>query len=493
MFKEIYMKDENKNILTTNYGTPVENDQHSLTVGRDGPVLLEDFVLLEKLGHFDRERIPERVVHAKGASAHGFFKVYKNMSKYTKAAFLNNPELETPVFVRFSLVVGSKGVADTVRDVRGFAVKFYTTEGNYDIVGNNIPVFFIRDAIKFPDLIHSLKPDPRSNLPGASAKNERLWDYLSLTPEATNMLTYVFSDLGTIKSYRKMKGAGVNTYRWVNAKGHTKLIKYHWLPQDGEATIDRFEAEKLAGIDPDIASRDLYDTLAHGRTVKYELNVQMLDEDHRNHLDFDPLDATKIWPEDDFPLIPVGMMTLTDNPRNFFAESEQSAFSPSFLVPGIEASNDKLLQGRLFSYKDAHFYRLGKNYLQIPINRPRSIMSNNMQDGESQYLPNRNSINFSPNTLNNNKPNPYIPEGKLPERTEKGELLREDIKLKNDFKQAGVRYRSMSQTEKDHLVSNLADAMSAARKDAQHRIISFFIKADKEFGMRVAKALGINP
>jgi len=482
------MKDEQ---LTTNQGVPITDNQKSLTVGRDGPTLLQDHIFLEKLAHFDRERIPERVVHAKGAGAHGFFKVYKDMSKYTLANFLSDPTKETPVFVRFSVVIGSKGVADTVRDVRGFAVKFYTDDGNYDIVGNNLPVFFIRDAIKFPDLIHALKPDPISNIPGDSAKNSRFWDYISLTPEATHMITWLFSDLGTIKSYRTMKGAGVNTYKWINDKGESKLIKYHWIPKAGEKTIDRFEAEKLAGIDPDIASRDLFDTISRGKTVEYELRVQIMDEDE-DDLDFDPLDATKTWPEDKFPLMPVGMMTLNRNPQNFFAEVEQVAFSPSSIVPGIGFTNDKLLQGRLFSYTDTHMHRLGKNFLQLPINRPIVPIQNNMQDGPAQYLPNKGTTNYNPNSLNNGNPHPAPLSGKPEKVKEEGTIQRKSIEKTNDYEQAGERYRTLSKTERDHLISNIVDALSYATKDIQYRMLNHFLKADQDFGRRVAKGLGLN-
>ncbi|MCM1990683.1 catalase [Oceanirhabdus seepicola] len=477
--------------LTTNQGAPITDNQNSLTVGRDGPTLLQDHIFLEKLAHFDRERIPERVVHAKGAGAHGFFKVYKDMSKYTMAKFLNNPTKETPVFVRFSVVIGSKGVADTVRDVRGFAVKFYTEDGNYDIVGNNLPIFFIRDAIKFPDLIHALKPDPISNIPGDSAKNNRFWDYISLTPEATHMITWLFSDLGTIKSYRTMKGAGVNTYKWINFEGESKLIKYHWIPMAGEKTIDRFEAEKLAGIDPDIASRDLFDTLAKGKTVDYELRVQMIDEDE-DDLDFDPLDATKTWPEKKFPLMPVGMMTLNRNPQNFFAEVEQVAFAPSAIVPGIGFTNDKLLQGRLFSYTDTHMHRLGKNFLQLPINRPIVPINNNMQDGPAQYLPNKGTTNYNPNSLNNGNPHPVPFSGKPEKVKAEGTIKRREIEKTNDYEQAGERYRSLSKTQRDHLVSNIVDALGYAKKDIQYRMLNNFLKADQDFGRRVAKGLGLN-
>lgn len=480
------MKDE---YLTTNQGEPVTDDQNSLTVGQRGPTLLQDIVLLEKLAHFDRERIPERVVHAKGAGAHGYFKVYKSMAPYTKAKFLQDPSKETPVFVRFSVVIGSRGVADTVRDVRGFAVKFYTEDGNYDLVGNNLPVFFIRDAIKFPDLIHALKPDPVSNIPVDSAANSRFWDYMSLTPEATHMLTWVFSDLGTIKSYRFMEGFGVNTYKWINAKGKAVLIKYHWKPLGGVQYIDSKEAKRLAGIDPDIASRDLFNTLARGKTVEYELLIQKMDLEDEDKQDFDPLDATKIWPEDKFPLMPVGKMVLNRNPQNFFAEVEQSAFCPAAIVPGIDFSNDKLLQGRIFSYGDTQRYRLGANYLELPINRPKVPVNNNQQDGFMQIMPNMGSANYYPNTIECGLPK-HAPETGIPENAYvEGKVVRKKISKTNDYIQAGERYRSMNKTEQDHLVSNIVEALSCADKPIQDRMLVHFKKADKEFGNRIAKGL----
>jgi catalase len=349
------MKDK---YLTTNLGVPVADNQNSLTLGERGPVLLQDFQLIEKLAHFDRERIPERVVHAKGAGAYGYFQVYKSMADYTKASFLQDPNKQTPVFVRFSTVVGARGSADTARDPRGFAVKFYTAEGNYDLVGNNLPVFFIRDSIKFPDMVHAFKPSPDTNIPTSSSANSRFWDFISLTPESTHMITWLFSDRGTVKSYRKMEGFGVNTYKWVNAAGKAIYIKYHWKPVAGVETIDRHEATRLAGEDPDIATRDLYYTIASGKTVEFELKVQMMEIADELRQSFDPLDATKTWPEDKFPLMLAGKMILNRNQENYFAEVEQAAFSPSSVVLGVELSPDKLLQGRAFSYADTQRYRL---------------------------------------------------------------------------------------------------------------------------------------
>ncbi len=478
------MAKDKKKHLTTNQGVPVSNNQNSLTAGERGPVLLQDVHLIEKLAHFDRERIPERVVHAKGAGAHGYFQVYKSMSKYTCAKFLQNPKIKTPVFVRFSTVVGARGSADTLRDPRGFAVKFYTEDGNYDLVGNNLPVFFIRDAIKFPDMVHAFKPSPDTNV-GA---NSRFWDFISLTPESTHMITWLFSDRGTIKSYRKIEGFGVNTYQWVNAKGKAVYVKYHWKPKAGIETIDRREATRLAGEDPDIATRDLYDWIASGKTAEWELNVQVMNIADELKQDFDPLDPTKTWPEDKFPLIPVGKMVLNRNPENFFAETEQAAFCPASIVPGIELSADKLLQGRVFSYADTQRHRLGPNYLQLPINRPQILVNNNQRDGAMQYGPFSGPVNYEPNTLADGMP-AEAPAIATSRQTLKGDVARKKISKTNDFQQAGERYRSLNKKDQDHLVDNIVDGLGKANKTIQRRMVQNLTKADANLGKRVATGL----
>ncbi len=479
---------ENKH-LTSNQGVPVTDNQNSLTVGERGPVLLQDVHLIEKLASFDRERIPERVVHAKGAGAHGYFKVHKSMAKYTRAKFLQDPKKQTPVFVRFSTVVGARGSADTARDPRGFAVKFYTEEGNYDLVGNNLPVFFIRDAIKFPDMVHAFKPAPDTNIPTASSANSRFWDFISLTPESTHMITWLFSDRGTVKSFRTMEGFGVNTYRWVNAKGTAVYVKYHWKPAAGVHSIDRQEATRLAGEDPDIATRDLYDTIASGKTVEYELNVQIMEIADELKQPFDPLDATKTWPEDKFLLMPAGKMVLNRNPENYFAEVEQAAFCPAAVVPGVELSADKLLQGRVFSYADTQRYRLGPNYLQLPVNRPRAPVINNQRDGSMQYAPyGGGTVNYEPNTLAGRMPGeaPAVPAEKY---VLEGAVVRHKISLTNDFEQAGQRYRSLGKIDQDHLVDNIVDSLGKAHKPIRQRMLENLTQADHGFGKRVAKAL----
>jgi catalase len=480
-----------KKTLTTNQGVPVADNQSSLTAGQRGPVLLQDVNLIEKLAHFDRERIPERVVHAKGAGAHGHFQVYKSMAEFTRAKFLQDQKKKTPVFVRFSTVVGARGSADSVRDPRGFAVKFYTEDGNYDLVGNNLPVFFIRDAIKFPDMVHSFKPAPDTNIPASSSANSRFWDFISLTPESTHMITWLFSDRGTVKSYRKMEGFGVNTYIWVNSKDNGKYVKYHWKPAAGIETIDRHESTRLAGEDPDVATRDLYDWIASGKTVEYELNVQLMPFEDEFKLDFDPLDATKIWPEDKYPLMKVGKMVLDKNPDNYFAETEQAAFCPASVVPGIEPSADKLLQGRLFSYADTQRHRLGPNYLQIPINRPKVEVNNNQRDGFMQSgAGHTGTVNFEPNSLGGGEPY-QSGDTTFEGRPFVGSEVRQKIALTNDFQQAGERYRSLSEKDQDHLVDNIVDPLSHAKPEIQKRMVENLRKADAELGKRVEKGLKI--
>ncbi len=470
--------------MTDSLGRPISNDQDSLTIGPDGPILLEDIHQIDKLAHFDRERIPERVVHAKGAGAFGFFKPYQCMAKYTMADFLQMPNRITKVFVRFSTVIGSRGSADTVRDPRGFAVKFYTNQGIYDLVGNDLPVFFIRDSIKFPDVIHSLKPSPDNNL----RNSERFWDFISLTPESTHMITWLYSDRGTIKDYAHIDGFGVNTYIWVNKNSERFYIKYHWKTMQGIETITRQEAESLAGTDPDIAVRNLYEHIKNGDYPKYELCVQIMTPDEVQQLSFDPLDDTKTWPEDEFPLYKVGMMTLNQNPRNFFAEVEQSAFCPGNIVPGIEFSADKMLQGRSFSYLDTQRYRIGPNFAQLPVNRSISPINNNQRDGSMTYDINPEPINYFPNSLNNNRPLPAdIP---IPKPVfAKGYLARTPIVKTDDYTQAGERYRSLSPVEKQHLAENIAVELVYCRRDIIERVLANFAKASKEWADNVILAM----
>lgn len=476
--------------MTTSQGYPINNDNNSLTVGERGPTLLQDFQFVEKISHFDRERIPERVVHAKGAGAFGYFQVYEPMDNYTKAKFLQDSNNQTPVFVRFSTVAGSKGSADTVRDVRGFAVKFYTEEGNYDLVGNDIPVFFIRDAVKFPDFIHALKAEPNNNTPSSSSGHNNFWDFISLTPESTHMLTWVFSDRGTPASYRMMEGFGVNTYVWVNKDGQPIYVKYHWKPKLGVHNFDRLNATKIAGEDPDYLTRDLWNAIQKGDYPEYELYVQTMNISEEMNQTFDPLDDTKIWPEDKFPLIPVGKMVLNRNPENFFTQVEEAAFCPANLVPGIEFSADKMLQGRTFSYADTQRYRLGANFNELPTNRPLAGVDNNQRDGAMQYQVFNGSVNYYPSSQGGSKP--VSQEGEAYKPYIEGNMTREQIYKTDDFTQAGERYRSLNQTEKEHLVSNLVfDLSHVTKPEIQKRAVDNLRQADQNLGTAVAQGLDL--
>ncbi|OSY16287.1 Catalase [Bacillus mycoides] len=474
------------NRLTTNQGAPVGDNQNSRTAGRRGPVLLEDYHLVEKLAHFDRERIPERVVHARGAGAHGVFVTKNSMKQYTKAAFLQNEGTETPVFVRFSTVIHGQGSPETARDPRGFAVKFYTEEGNYDIVGNHLPVFFIRDAIKFPDMVHSLKPAPDTNV----QTPDRYWDFMTLTPESTHMMTWVFSDYGTPANYREMEGFGVHSFKWINAEGKIVYIKYHWKPQQGVRNLSAKEVEQVQGKDFNHATRDLFDAIEKGNYPKWDLHVQVMQLEEMDSLDFDPLDPTKVWPEDRFPLIEVGTMTLNRNPKNFFAEVEQVAFSPSSTVNGIEPSEDKLLQGRLFSYPDTQRYRLGANYLQIPVNCPYAAVRNQQRDGAMQVDQNPSTINYEPSRHTENP----VEDPTYRDSTMKveGYVSREKIDKPNDFKQAGKRYRSFSKEEQDNLIANLTNDLKDVNERTKLLAVCNFFRADQEYGIRLAQALNVD-
>ena len=478
----------NEKHLTTNQGLPISDNQNSLTVGERGPVLLQDVHFIEKMAHFDRERIPERVVHAKGTGAHGYFQVYKSMAAYTKATFLQAPEKKTPVFVRFSTVTGGRGSADTVRDPRGFAVKFYTEEGNYDLVGNNLPVFFIRDAIKFPDMVHAFKGAPDSNIPSSSSSHDSFWDFISLTPESTHMIIWLFSDRGTPKSFRMMEGFGVNTYKWVNAEGKAICVKYHWKPKLGVQTLDRHEATKLAGEDPDYLVRDLRNAIANGQDVEFELFVQLMQIEDELKQDFDPLDPTKTWPEDKFPLMQVGKMVLNKNPDNFFVEVEQAAFCPASIVPGIEFSADKLLQGRTFSYGDTQRHRLGPNYLQIEVNRPTVEVNNSQRDGAMQMGKYSGPVNYEPASIDGGAPM-ESPVGTQSTFLVGGDVAQKKISNTNDFQQAEAKYLSLSKTDQEHLIDNLIADLTPIQQKIQERVIVNLTKANSELGKSVAKGL----
>ncbi|WP_272898767.1 catalase [Paenibacillus sp. MMS18-CY102] len=472
--------------LTTNQGAPVGDNQNSRTAGQRGPTVLEDYHLIEKLAHFDRERIPERVVHARGAGAHGVFVTEHSMAAHTKAHFVQNAGQETPVFVRFSTVIHGQGSPETSRDPRGFAVKLYTQEGNYDIVGNHLPVFFIRDAIKFPDMVHALKPSPDTNLQTPS----RYWDFMTLTPESTHMLTWLFSNAGTPANYRQMDGFSVHAFKWINAEGKMTYVKYHWKSKQGVVNFTPEEAAEMQARDFSHATRDLYGSIELGRFPQWELYVQLLAPEAEDSLPFDSLDPTKTWPEDQFPLVKVGTMTLNRNPVNYFGEVEQSAFSPSALVPGIEPSEDKLLQGRLFSYPDTQRYRLGANYLNIPVNCPYAPARNHQRDGAMAMNPDPSSVNYEPNSdVSSPKEATAYADSTAPLQ---GSVARQKITKTDDFTQAGERYRSLPEDEQEWLVRNLIGELQQTPEQTQLRAVCNFFRADAELGAKLATALGVD-
>ncbi|HEY48453.1 MAG TPA: catalase [Dehalococcoidia bacterium] len=480
-------KDEKK--LTTNFGKPVENDQNTVTAGSYGPALIQDIHLLEKLAHFDRERIPERVVHAKGAGAHGYFEVTADVTKYTKAKFLNKIGKRTDVFVRFSTVGGERGSADAERDPRGFAVKFYTEDGNYDMVGNNTPVFFIRDPLKFPDFIHTQKRNPATNLKDA----DMFWDFLSLTPESIHQVTILFSDRGTPRTYRHMNGYSSHTFKWYNDKGDYFWVQYHFKTEQGIQNLTLQESTKLKGENPDHATRDLHQAIEQDEYPSWKVEVQIITPAQAKDYRFDPFDITKVWFHADFPPITIGRMVLNRNPNNYFAEVEQAAFSPANFVPGIAASPDKLLQGRLFSYHDTHRHRLGPNYHLIPINQPKGAkMVNYQRDGFMRTDDNSGGApNYYPNSFGGPEPQPDAGE---PAFEVSGMADRHPyIHPNDDFFQAGELYRRvMTDEDRDHLIGNITSHLCNAQKRIQLRQTAIFYKADPEYGGRVAKGLGLD-
>ncbi|MBP2001916.1 catalase [Paenibacillus shirakamiensis] len=476
------------NWMTTNQGAPIADNQNSRTAGQRGPTLLEDYHLLEKLGHFDRERIPERVVHARGAGAHGVFKTEKSMSEYTRAHFLQAEGQETPVFVRFSTVIHGTGSPETARDPRGFAVKFYTEEGNYDLVGNHLPVFFIRDAMKFPDMVHALKPSPATNIQDPA----RYWDFMTLSPESTHMMTWLFSDHGTPANYRQMDGFGVHAFKWINVEGTVTYVKYTWRTNQGVATLSADQAKDVQGQDFNHATRDLHEHIDQGQFPTWGLYVQLMPAQDMNRWSFDPLDPTKEWPELSYPLQKVGTMTLNRNPVNFFAEVEQAAFSPSVLVAGIEPSEDKLLQGRLFSYPDTQRYRLGANYLQIPVNCPYAPVRNHQRDGAMNVAQNPSPVNYEPNSADDNviEAPTHFADSRV--RIEGEQVTRAKIAKTDDFTQAGALYRSFTAEEKEHLIANVVQDLRQVPEPVRLRAICNFVRADIEYGMRLARELEVD-
>jgi catalase len=478
-----------KKTLTTAFGIPVADDQNSLTAGKRGPVLMQDVHLLEKLGHFDRERIPERVVHAKGAGAGGYFEVTADVTKYTKAKFLSEVGKKTEVFARFSTVGGEKGSADAARDPRGFAVKFYTEEGNYDFVGNNTPVFFIRDPLKFSDFIHTQKRHPVTNCKDP----DMFWDFLSLTPESIHQVTVLFSDRGTPATYRNMNGYSSHTYKWYNEQGKSYWVQYHFKTDQGIKNLTRTEATRLSGENPDHATADLFEAIERSDFPSWTLEMQIMPYEEGLNYHWDISDITKVWPHAEVPPIKVGKLVLNRNPVNYFAEVEQAAFCPGNLVPGIATSQDKMLQARLFSYHDTHIHRLGPNYHLLPVNAPKNAPENSYQrDGFMRFDANgEGGPNYWPNSFGGPEPDPTTAE---PPFEVSGLAARTPYPHpNNDFQQAGTLYRKvMSDEDRDHLIGNIVDHLGGAQKRIQLRQTAIFFKADPEYGRRVADGLGLD-
>jgi len=480
---------KDKERLTTASGMPVDDDQNTITAGPRGPALMQDVHLLEKLAHFNRERIPERVVHAKGAGAYGTFECTADMSKYTRAKFLGQAGKKTEVFARFSTVGGEKGSADSARDPRGFAVKFYTEEGNYDMTGNNTPVFFIRDPLKFPDFIHTQKRQPATNAPDP----DMFWDFLSLTPESIHQVTILFSDRGTPQSYRHMNGYSSHTFKWYNAKGQYYWVQYHFKTEQGNKTLNRQEAAQLASENPDHATCDLRDAIDKGDCPSWKVCVQIMPAKDAATYRWNINDITKVWPHADYPLIEIGKMTLNRNPDNYFAEVEQSAFSPGNFVPGIATSPDKMLQARIISYHDAHLYRLGTNYQLLPVNAPKACKAHSYQrDGTMRCDDNgKGGPNYWPNSMGGPGPDASVAE---PPIELDGVAARHPQELTDDdFFQAGELYRRvMTDTDREHLVGNIVAHLGGAIKRLQLRQAAIFYKADPDYGTQVATGLGLD-
>ncbi|WP_409290864.1 catalase [Peribacillus sp. SCS-37] len=493
---EQYRVDDQGEKLTTNQGLKVSEDEFSLKAGERGPTLMEDFHFREKMTHFDHERIPERIVHARGFAAHGEFEVYESMKEYTRAGFLQDPSVKTPVFVRFSTVAGSRGSSETVRDARGFAVKFYTEEGNYDLVGNNIPVFFIQDAIKFPDLVHALKPEPHNEIPQAASAHDTFWDFVANNQESAHMVMWAMSDRAIPRSFRMMEGFGVHTFRFVNEEGKSRFVKFHWKPLLGTHSLVWDEAQKISGKDPDFHRRDLYDSIENGDFPQFELGVQMIDEEDEFAFDFDLLDPTKLWPEEDVPVKLVGKMMLNRNVDNVFAETEQAAFHPGHVVPGIDFSNDPLLQGRLFSYTDTQLLRLGgPNFHELPINRPVCPFHNNQRDGFGRQTINRGRVSYHRNSLAQNTPEPAsVEEGGYAHYQEKVEgykVRKRSDSFKDHFSQASLFWNSMSQPEKQHIMEAFSFELGKVKSESvKQQVVNMFAHVSLELAQGFAEAIG---
>ncbi|WP_312665346.1 catalase HPII [Pantoea sp. CTOTU49201] len=494
-----YRKNGENADLTTNQGTRIANDQNSLRAGSRGPTLLEDFIMREKITHFDHERIPERIVHARGSAAHGYFQPYRSLEKLTKAGFLSDAEKITPVFVRFSTVQGGAGSADTVRDIRGFATKFYTDEGVFDLVGNNTPVFFIQDAHKFPDFVHAVKPEPHNEIPQGQSAHDTFWDYVSLQPETLHNVIWAMSDRGIPRSYRTMEGFGIHTFRLINAEGKSTFVRFHWKPVAGKASLLWDEAQKLTGRDPDFHRRDLWEAIEAGDFPEYELGLQLIPEEDEFKFDFDILDATKLIPEELVPVELVGKMVLNRNPDNFFAETEQVAFHPGHIVPGLDFSNDPLLQGRLFSYTDTQISRLGgPNFHEIPINRPVCPYHNFQRQGMHRTEIDTNPANYEPNSINNNWPREVPPAAKqggfesYQERIEGSKVRERSPSFGEYYSQPRLFWLSQTAEEQQHIIGAYSFELSkVARPYIRERVVDHLLQIDVTLAQGVAKNLGL--
>jgi catalase len=473
-------------ILTTAGGNPVADNQNSLTAGPRGPVLLADYHLIEKMAHFNRERIPERVVHAKGSAAYGTLTVTQDITRYTRAKLFSAVGKKTELLLRFSTVAGERGAADAERDVRGFAIKFYTQEGNWDLVGNNTPVFFVRDPLKFSDFIHTQKRDPKTNLRSATA----MWDFWSLSPESLHQVTILFSDRGLPKNYRQMHGFGSHTYSFLNAKNERFWVKFHFKSMQGIANLTNAEAAGLVGGDRETHQRDLVEAIERADYPKWRMMVQVMPETEAETYHLNPFDLTKVWPHKDYPLLEVGILELNRNPQNYFAEVEQAAFAPSNIVPGIGHSPDKMLQARIFSYADAHRYRLGVNHDSLPVNRARCPVHSYHRDGFMRGDDNGGgNVNYEPNSFGGPQQSPAY--GEPPLRIS-GDADRYDHRAGNDdYGQPGTLFRLMSRAQRDQLLDNIAAAMQGVPEAIQLRQIGHFLKADPAYGAGVAQRLGL--
>ncbi|ETR95164.1 catalase family protein [Acinetobacter lactucae] len=492
--------DATKEALTTNQGVKIADNENSLRAGIRGSTLLEDFILREKITHFDHERIPERIVHARGVGAHGYFQAYEGNERLTKAGFLTDPSIQTPIFVRFSTVQGPRGSADTVRDIRGFAIKFYTQEGNFDLVGNNAPVFFVQDGIKFPDFVHAVKPEPDTEMPTGATAHDTFWDFVSLVPESAHAVIWAMSDRAIPRNLRSIQGFGVHTFRLINAEGKSHFVKFHWTPKQGLSALVWDEAQKLAGKDPDFHRRDLYEAIENGVYPEWELGVQIVEEEDEMNFDFDLLDPTKIIPEELVPVTPIGRFVLNRNVDNFFAETEQVAFCPGHIVPGIDFTNDPLLQARLFSYTDTQLSRLGgPNFHQIPINKPVCPFHNNQRDGIHQHTIHKGQASYQPNSIDNDWPAETPPAASnggfesYPEKISGHKLRQRSETFSDHFSQPRLYYKSLAPHEQKHVVDAYTFELSKVQRKhiRERQVQQILANIDLDLARQVGANLGI--